>query len=300
MATPTRKTSESSLNEFNAWMKDQPWYQQFMQSAGMWDRPANLSRGQQSQLESIMARNGVTVPSGMHIDDAGNLNQKNTLGKNVAIGAGIGAGALTGFGLAGMGPLSGLGGAGAAGAGAGAGLGAVPELGVGAIPGLLGPGVMETASMYPFLAGAPSAAQLLGNIPEGKVDDIPSLFGPGIKESAAAYPFLAGLGKDAAGNVLGDLGKKALDSASDVPSWLGPVMASLAGLPALLAKQGPSDEEKAYADQARRLLAQQEQRTQFQNPLYEAITKMAYGLQPTMGNGGNPYPLTSLSDVKVP
>jgi hypothetical protein len=34
--------------------------------------------------------------------------------------------------------------------------------------------------------------------------------------------------------------------------------------------------------------------------LYEATTRMAFGLLPNMGNNGQPYPTPSLADVKIP
>ena len=88
--------------------------------------------------------------------------------------------------------------------------------------------------------------------------------------------------------------------ASRLESAKNAAIAAMSGLPGLLANQGPSDEENAYAEQARRLLAQQEQRTQFQNPLYEAVSKMAYNLQPIGGTGGQPYRYNTLDDVKIP
>jgi hypothetical protein len=56
----------------------------------------------------------MAIPSGMHIDQGGNLNQKNRLVRNTAIGAAATGAALTGLGMAGYGPMSGLFGAGAA------------------------------------------------------------------------------------------------------------------------------------------------------------------------------------------
>lgn len=116
-APPTRKTSEADLNTWNQQLRASEVYQQFMRRNGL---PTNgrvkLSRSQQAALERDLAAAGVKIPSGMHIDQGGNANQKNRTGRNVAIGAAATGAALTGFGLAGMGPLSGLGGASAAGA----------------------------------------------------------------------------------------------------------------------------------------------------------------------------------------
>lgn len=143
MALPTRRTSELDLDQFNTSMRSTPWYQAARQRMG----PGALSRSEQSELEQLMAANGMGVEGGMHVDSGGNVNQKNRLGRNVAIGAGIAAGgyfaapaimaALSGGAAAGgagglsagmlPGVTAGLGTAGAAGAaggasGAGAGL----------------------------------------------------------------------------------------------------------------------------------------------------------------------------------
>lgn len=150
---------------------------------------------------------------------------------------------------------------------------------------------------------------------------VPAIFAGGVAGAQGWIPGIppAGQSAGATGGAMGSAGAGAAGTAGSAasalpgaakgalgvaaeegPDWLKAAMASLAGLPALFANKGPSDEERAYQSQAARLLRQQEQRTQYQNPLYEATTKMAYGLLPTMGNNGNPYPLNSLSDVQTP
>src|SRR5258705_212047 len=121
-AAPTRKTSEVDLDKWNTAMRSSPAYQMFLESLGQGHgAPTHLSGSQQKQLENLLASKGVPVPGGMHIDQGGNLNQKNHLARNIAIGAGLSAAALATAGAAGFGPLAGMlsGGAGA-GAGAGA------------------------------------------------------------------------------------------------------------------------------------------------------------------------------------
>lgn len=83
--SPSRSSGPATINEFNAWLKQQPWYQDFIRRAGFEGRPVKLSRGQQSQLESIMRANGVPLGEGVHIDNAGNLNERNRLVRNAAI-----------------------------------------------------------------------------------------------------------------------------------------------------------------------------------------------------------------------
>lgn len=161
----------------------------------------------------------------------------------------------------------------------------VGSLGVGAYMGAFGaPGTNAAAAS----AGAPAATEA-------------AIFGSDAAKASAAT---AGVGTGAnavmngASNAATRLGGQALESTSD--RLLSAALSAMAGLPAALSNRGPSEEERGYTAQATRLLGQQEQRTQFQSPLYEAATRMAFGLLPNMGNNGQPYPYQSLSDVKVP
>ena len=116
MPVPTRQTSERDLDQWNQQLRASPVYLDFMRSQGLGtDGRVRLSDRQQADLERRLASSGMAVPSGMHIDQGGNLNQKNTLLRNIGIGAAIGGGALTG-----LGALGAFGGAGAGGAGAAA------------------------------------------------------------------------------------------------------------------------------------------------------------------------------------
>lgn len=159
--TPTRKTSESSLDEWNRELRSSPTYLDFMRANGLpTDGRVKLSRGQQSALEDRLREAGTPVPKGMHIDQGGNLNQKNRTGRNVAIAAGIAAGGyfaapyIAGA-LAGSGAGAG-GAAGAAGAGAGAGTGAA------AGGGLLASTALPTGlGMGASLGAIPTAGSLI-------------------------------------------------------------------------------------------------------------------------------------------
>lgn len=144
---PNRGTSEQALDAWNQRMRSSSVYQAFMRSRGRaTDGRVKLSRQEQKELEQALARAGMPVPNGMQIDQGGNLNQKNRLGRNVAIGAAATGAALTGFGLAGMGPLSGL----ASGGVAATGMGGLPA---GMAPG----GAMIGGSVTAPLAGASAA-----------------------------------------------------------------------------------------------------------------------------------------------
>src|SRR5690349_1657016 len=123
MNLPTRRSTPEDVNAFNLYIRQQPWYQAWFRQMGLDPNKVKLSRSQQSQLESLLARNGVPVQDGMHIDQAGNLNQKNRLGRNLAIGAGIAGATVATMGAAGVGPMAGwLGGGGVGATGTGAGL----------------------------------------------------------------------------------------------------------------------------------------------------------------------------------
>lgn len=88
---PVRQTSEAELNYWNQAMRGSPLYQQFLQEHGKVDtgRGVKLSRKEQGALEDRLRDNGVEIPGGMHIDQGGNLNQKNRLGKYAIAGAAI-------------------------------------------------------------------------------------------------------------------------------------------------------------------------------------------------------------------
>ena len=99
---PNRGTSELSLDQFNIAMRASPLYQNFMRSRGLpTDGRVKLSRNEQSALEQELARAGIPISGGMHIDQGGNLNQKNRLGRNIAISAAAAGAVFGGAALAG-------------------------------------------------------------------------------------------------------------------------------------------------------------------------------------------------------
>lgn len=171
MATPvpTRQTDEAALDQWNRALRASPLYQNFLKRHGLVDtgRGVTLSRSQQAALERELASAGMPLPSGMHIDQGGNLNQKNTLVKKAAIGAAIGGAALTGLGAAGIGPLSGAFGAGAGAAGA---AGSAAAAGGGAvIPTLGGAGI--SSWLTPLLSyGIPAATGLVATRMQANAD----------------------------------------------------------------------------------------------------------------------------------
>jgi hypothetical protein len=166
--TPTRKTSEDTLNEWNVKLRSSPVYQNFLKSQGIdQSKPVGLSRSQQGALEKVLEANGMKVPGGMHIDQAGNLNQKNRLARNTAIAAGIAAGgyfaapAIAGA----LGAGGAAGGAGAAGAASAAGaavpsIGAVGGLAAGAFPAIAGTAGASMAGLGAGAAGLGAAGSV--------------------------------------------------------------------------------------------------------------------------------------------
>lgn len=94
MYAPTRQAGPDAINQFNAYLKQQPWYQQFFVNRGINPQAVKLSRGQQAELERLMALHGVPIGSGTTIDDAGNVNEKNRLSRAAIIAAPIAASML--------------------------------------------------------------------------------------------------------------------------------------------------------------------------------------------------------------
>lgn len=91
MTAPARQSGPAAINQFNAYLKQQPWYQQFFAQRGIDPQAVKLSRHQQGELEQLMAAHGVPIGSGTTIDDAGNVNEKNRLSRAAIIAAPIAA-----------------------------------------------------------------------------------------------------------------------------------------------------------------------------------------------------------------
>jgi hypothetical protein len=287
MGTPNRGASEGSLDEWNRAMRSSDVYQNFMRRNGLaTDGRVKLSRAQQSALERELARAGFRVPGGMHIDQGGNLNQKNRTGRNLAIGAAVTGAALTGFGLAGMGPLSGLGGtAGAAGAAgtagtAGAG-GAAPAFGFGAAnTGAVLPSTSLIAGgMAPYAATVPMVT--------------PAAASAAAASGASLWPTAAGVGnvvRDVAnggGNGLfrgSDLARYGIPAATSlVTSYMGNRAGNNASTAALDVQQRQFDatqawlrEQEANAERRHKEI-EDEKRRQFDAVETEKRRKWDYG-----------------------
>jgi hypothetical protein len=184
-----------SLDKWNQQFRLSPVYLNFMKKNNLpTDGRVKLSRKQQSQLEKDMAAAGAPVPKGMHIDQGGNLNQKNRAGKVAIISAAV-AGAA--FGAPAL-----IGALGAGGGGAGAGAGAATAAGgTGAATtgGLLASTALPTSlgmTAAP-LAAIPTAASLGGAVGTGLTAAAPAL--------ASGAKAATGMGlKSSIGKFLGD------------------------------------------------------------------------------------------------
>lgn len=174
-SVPNRGTQEASLNDWNRAMRQSPVYQAFMRSHGLpTDGRVKLSRQQQVALEAALAAQGIRLPSSMHIDQGGNLNQKNRTGRNVAIGAGVTLATLATMGAAaGAGPLGFLHG------GATMGAAVVPSLPAAATAGMI---PMSTAGTVAPIMTAPAIA----GFGTAGIPALPAGVTPGVGGSMAA------------------------------------------------------------------------------------------------------------------
>ena len=254
MGTPNRGTSEQQLDQWNRAMRASDVYLDYMRRHGLpTDGRVKLSRQQQEGLEHSLRAAGFEIPSGMHIDQGGNLNQKNRLARNIGIGAAATGAALTGFGLAGMGPFSGMaaGGGGAAGAAASGAGGALPPIAGGA-PWAVTP-FAGSATMVPT-----GAAAVGGSIGAGA----------GLTGVGAGRGLLGNIGaREAIG--AGLAGASAIGGAMNRPDF------------------GPNS--AATDPQMAEILAMMMGRLRKSEPLHDSVLSMANGLLPVQyqkGGGG--------------
>jgi hypothetical protein len=298
--SPTRRTAESQLDAWNDQFRQSAVYQDFMRRNGL---PTNgrvkLSRSQQSALESEMRRAGIQVPSGMHIDQGGSLNQKNRLARNIGIGAAATGAALTGFGLAGMGPLSGLGSAGAAsGAGAAAG-GVLPSSSLPVASLMGGPAAIASQGVS---AGIPLGG-LLPNMGGRLIPGLTRAVAPSITSqgaSNAAGGFGAAL-KNIAGKTLKGAGKRALDhlTSPQGSDLLGDVISALAGrggIPGGMANGG-SGSALPLSQELMNAARMTEARVRRTDPLHQAVTQLAFNRLPVSAREGIDRPNVPLPGV---
>lgn len=208
-----------------AFIRQQPWYQQFLQSTGR-DPNAVDTNGnplqpfneqEQNQLLGLARQNGIGISDSYHIDQNGQIaDVPSHVLRNILIGAGIGGAALTGLGAFGIGPLSGLLGSGATAAGAadGAtnlGFATMPEFGTAAAEGATAPTLGISATLPEFGTAAADAA---ASAPTLGYATLPA-FG-----SAAGGAFGGAAGAAGSGAGAATTGAGGTSAASSVPNWL--------------------------------------------------------------------------------
>lgn len=152
----TRSTGEDEIDRFNQWMRAQPWW------AAVQHNP--------NAVQQHLAQMGIQIPDAFHIDEAGNINQKSRVKRNLAIAGLAGAAALTGGGALGFGPLAGVMG------------GATTATSAGAIPALEGGGTLAAN-----LAGTAALPAAFGGAAAGgAAAAIPGFVGPTLEQAGLA------------------------------------------------------------------------------------------------------------------
>lgn len=99
--------SDPSINQFNEQWRSSPLYAQGLSSVGANPNgPLHLSDGQRKRLQAFIEQNmGIQFPDGVEVDPAGNMNENEGFGKQLAKWGPIaGAGALAAFGIPGLMP----------------------------------------------------------------------------------------------------------------------------------------------------------------------------------------------------
>lgn len=146
-----------------AFIREQPWYLQWVQGLGKDPNgQLNLNNQQQEQLAALAQQHGIGMNSRYdEIGPNGDIVEGHHKLKKSLIAAGIGGLALTGFGAAGIGPLSGaLGGSAAAGAGGAAAAGIPTTAGISSATALGLPVTAGLGSAGAAGAGAAAAGGL--------------------------------------------------------------------------------------------------------------------------------------------
>src|SRR5574341_960923 len=98
--------TQQGINAFNETLRADPGYREYLASIGVdVNRSLGLSDSQRKQANQYLASRGYTLPGGLEIDPAGNVNQNEGFGKQLKRWGPIaGAGALAAFGLPGVFP----------------------------------------------------------------------------------------------------------------------------------------------------------------------------------------------------
>lgn len=144
-------TSEVSLDTYNQWQRQQPWYQALIKSFGQDPNNVHLNDQQKQAVVRAAQAHGAVIDegnNGQEVDDSGNLRGVGHKLRNTLIVAGIAGAALLTAGVAlSAAPAASAGAAGGVEAGATAGLGAAALPGAGtALGGAAGAGALGAAA----------------------------------------------------------------------------------------------------------------------------------------------------------
>src|SRR5437773_2374824 len=91
---PSGIGSSAEVDQANSFMREQPWYQDFLSQQGQGQGAVTLSGDQQKKLLDLARQQGIGISDHFQIDEAGNIHPKSHLARNLLIAAGIGAGAV--------------------------------------------------------------------------------------------------------------------------------------------------------------------------------------------------------------
>lgn len=165
------------------------------------------------------------------------------------------------------------------------------------IGGTMGYGALAGAGVLPSIAGgggaaaSGSGAAAGGVLPSSQLAMSPLYTGPvvggsqGVSAGLGAAGAAAGAGADYLGDKPGVVSRvaKAVGGDGGANQWVKAALAALAGVPALVAAKnsGPTAEELAMQQQIKDMLASQQRRVTFQDPLHEAVTRLAMSRLPT-------------------
>lgn len=142
-------------------------------------------------------------------------------------------------------------------------------------------------------AGASSASAAGGVLPSSQLPMSPLYTGPvvGGSQGVSAGLGAAGAAGAAGADYLGDKPSAASRMARAVAGggegganpWVKAALAALSGVPALIAtqKNKPTAEELAMQQQIQDMLASQQRRTTYQDPLFESVSRLAMSRLPT-------------------
>lgn len=276
-------TPQSVLDEFSAWMHEQPWWQAIRATTD-----GDLSDAQRREIaRHLMNQEGVVLNDQFHIDEAGNVDQKGTLKRNLGIAAGIAAGvAGGGYGL-------GLWGGGAAASGAG-GAGSVAGMSPALSPATALSANLGTASALPSMA-APGLATLPmgGALPNLQMPVGTTL--PGGLETLPAGGTLPNIGRVAGQKLPTGAARNPLTAALSAgakklrDNWKkGIPIAALAAGRALSpgGNSGAPNGANNLPPELQQMLALSVQRMRDQEPLFQAINRQALAGLPTYAKGG--------------